>query len=147
MSDYGNMSRAMAGQSVDSGFDSYNESGKVCEGTPIQFGIATFKGSNASRVKIATATTDKFRGFAVKVNNGKGQYDPTDPVTYKRKGRIFAQVMETGISADDDVYVNMADPQRRLCNDSNGGANIKLPAVFRSADNEDGLAEVEVNIP
>lgn len=144
--EYGNMERALAGQSVDSGFDSYSESGKVCEGTPIQFGVAVFKGTNDSRVKIATATNDKFRGFARKINNGTGQYDPTDPVTYMRKGRIFAQVSGAGISADDVVYVDMADAEKRICNDSNGGANIALPAVFRSAD-ENGLAEVEVNIP
>jgi len=145
---YGNMERAVAGQSVDSGFDAYRESGRVAE-VKIPFGIASFKGSSDSKVKIATALDDKFRGFAVRIHNGTqdNSYQVGEAVTYMRKGRIVAKVSETGISSDELVYVNMADAERRLCNDSNGGANLLLTnVVFRSAD-FDGLAEVELNLP
>jgi hypothetical protein len=145
---YGNMEKAMAGMSVDSGFDSYRESGRVAETGAIAFGTPVFKGSADSKVKIATATTDKFRGIAVKINNGSadGTYAVGEAVTYMRKGRIWAKVSATGISADEAVYVDMADAEKRLTNDPDGTDNLAISAVFRSAD-ENGLCQVEINLP
>lgn len=155
------LDKAQAGQLAGLDFDhveSYAAEGDV------PFGHGVILGTDAERqvtvpdddsgtfAGIAAFTHAQMQGIDQSASEGEQystgtEYRDTDTVNVMRRGRVYVELTEDGVSAGDDAYVDVttSDEEGKFTNVDTD--NLATGGVFRTGGDTGDLAVVELNLP
>jgi hypothetical protein len=120
-----------------------------CAEVAVAFGRGVVTGASADKVKIPTASGDRFRGIAKhthkEIVNGLARYEATEAVPVLKRGTICVEVNEA-VTVDAPAYlVATGTDAGKFCDTATN--NIATGGVFRTATTGAGLAKLEINLP
>jgi hypothetical protein len=152
---------AQAGQKAGLDFDhveSFAAEGAVFFGAGVVHGTDPIK-----QVAVAAADTDVFAGIAVfthkqvqgidlSVSAGSelstgAEYRDKDTVNVLRRGRVYVELTEDGVSAGDTAYIDVTTVGEEGKWTSVSTDNLATGGVFRTGGDTGDLAIVEINLP